>query len=213
LCLRDGSFDIGNYIAIDYTPFLAFSQSDAGRAADAVEERVAAMESSGHPISENDAAMTIKRQYSVEGMDAIARVATLEQQLRKEKEQKSFFEELLRNREGQLHEYRQQVEELKQQLHESQQESAQERQQYQAIILELQAKLSSYSSFRGPLPIPSQQLTYSIRYDISPSSSPPSSQAGNIQNGGVEGEEGTDHNEEQKLLGDESETHADDSLI
>jgi hypothetical protein len=53
----------------------------------------------------------------------------------------SFFEELLRNREGQLHEYRQQVEELKQQLHESQQESAQERQQYQAIILELQAKL------------------------------------------------------------------------
>lgn len=62
--------------------------SEAGRASDAAEERVAAMESSGHPVSENDIAMTLRRQFSMEGKDAAARVVELKQQLRKEREQK-----------------------------------------------------------------------------------------------------------------------------
>lgn len=52
----------------------------------------------------------------------------------------SFFEELLRNRETQLREYKQEVEDLKHHLNTAQQEAAQDRQQHQAIILELQQR-------------------------------------------------------------------------
>lgn len=68
---------------------MIFVGSDAGRAADAAEERVVAMESSGHRVSDNDIALTMRRSLNnVDGNDAVARVFELEQQLGKEREQK-----------------------------------------------------------------------------------------------------------------------------
>ena len=72
---------------------------------------------------------------------------------------------------------------------------------------------SSSPAVHCPPAISPQRLTYSIQYDLSPAASPPSSPAVNIRqpNGGGGHDRGTDHNEEQKLLGDESETRANDS--
>eukprot|EP00118_Oscarella_pearsei_P003443 m.14319 g.14319 ORF g.14319 m.14319 type:complete len:380 (+) comp25682_c0_seq2:12-1151(+) len=144
LCLRDTSFDVGNYMAIDFTPFLAFSQSEAGRAADAVEERVAAMESSGHPVSRGDIALHLQRTRSFSnGCEVDARIVALEKALRNEREQKSFFEEMLRNREAQLESYKKEVSELKEKLALLQEDGSVERQQLHTIIIELQEKLGS----------------------------------------------------------------------
>ncbi|XP_065839399.1 RUN domain-containing protein 3B-like [Oscarella lobularis] len=178
LCLRDGSYDVGNYMAIDYTPFLSFSQSEAGRVADAVEERVAAMESGGHPVSQADIALHLQRtrSFSNGGLEIDSRIVELETALRKEREQKSFFEELLRNRESQLDSYKKRVTELNEKLTSLQNEASSEREQLHTIVIELQEKLGT-SHPKSSQFLSSQNLKYQVdaQHAVTPVGSPSSS--------------------------------------
>ena len=75
------------FFFLDWT--FCFS-SEAGRVADAVEERVAAMESGGHPVSQADIALHLQRtrSFSNGGLEIDSRIVELETALRKEREQK-----------------------------------------------------------------------------------------------------------------------------